>query len=77
LGARLPVASFDFKGEKVDIREVGQKLNVGTLLEGSVRKAGNRLRITPQLVKVEDGYHLSSERYLRYDINGKRTYGLE
>jgi serine/threonine protein kinase/Tfp pilus assembly protein PilF len=58
-------SSFAFKGEKVDIREVGQKLNVGTLLEGSVRKAGNRLRITAQLVKVEDGYHLWSERYDR------------
>jgi serine/threonine-protein kinase len=58
-------SSFAFKGEKVDIREVGQKLNVGTLLEGSVRKSGNRVRITAQLVKVEDGYHLWSERYDR------------
>lgn len=58
-------SSFAFKGEKVDIREVGQKLNVSTLLEGSVRKAGDRVRITAQLVKVEDGYHLWSERYDR------------
>lgn len=58
-------SSFAFKGEKADIREIGQKLNVGTLLEGSVRKAGNRVRITAQLVKVEDGYHLWSERYDR------------
>ena len=47
-------SSFAFKGENVDIREVGQKLNVSALLEGSVRKAGNRVRITAQLVKVED-----------------------
>ena len=58
-------SSFAFKGEKVDIREIGQALNVKTLLEGSVRKVGNRVRITAQLVKVEDGYHLWSERYDR------------
>jgi serine/threonine protein kinase/Tfp pilus assembly protein PilF len=58
-------SSFAFKGEKKDIRDIGQKLNVSTLLEGSVRKAGNRVRITAQLVKVEDGYHLWSERYDR------------
>ena len=58
-------SSFAFKGEKVDIREIGQRLNVDNLLEGSVRKVGNRVRITAQLVKVEDGYHLWSERYDR------------
>jgi tetratricopeptide (TPR) repeat protein len=58
-------SSFAFKDEKIDIREVGQKLNVSTLLEGSVRKAGDRVRITAQLVKVEDGYHLWSERFDR------------
>ena len=58
-------SSFAFKGEKIDIREIGQKLNVGSLLEGSVRKAGNKVRITAQLIKVEDGYHLWSERYER------------
>lgn len=58
-------SSFAFKGEKADIREIGQRLNVHNLLEGSVRKAGNRLRITAQLIKVEDGYHLWSERYDR------------
>jgi len=58
-------SSFAFKGEKVDIREIGQKLNVKTLLEGSVRKAGNQVRITAQLIKVEDGYHLWSDRYDR------------
>jgi serine/threonine protein kinase len=58
-------SSFAFKGEKVDVREIGQKLNVDNLLEGSVRKAGNRVRITAQLIKVKDGYHLWSDRYDR------------
>jgi serine/threonine protein kinase len=58
-------SSFAFKGEKIDIREVGTKLNVKTLLEGSVRKAGPRLRITAQLINVADGYHLWSERFDR------------
>ena len=58
-------SSFAFKGEKVDIREIGQKLNVDNLLEGSVRKVGSRVRITSQLIKVKDGYHLWSERYDR------------
>lgn len=58
-------SSFSFKGEKVDIRKIGQKLNVDHLLEGSVRKVGDRVRVTAQLIKVEDGYHLWSERYDR------------
>ncbi|MCZ6673012.1 MAG: protein kinase [Verrucomicrobia bacterium] len=58
-------SSFYFKGEKVDIREVGEKLNVAHVLEGSVRKAGNRLRITAQLIKIADGYLLWSESYDR------------
>lgn len=58
-------SSFQFKGKNVDIREVGEKLNVNTVLEGSVRKQGTRLRITLQLINVEDGYHLWSERYDR------------
>ncbi len=58
-------SSFYFKGEKVDIRDVGQKLDVEHVLEGSVRKAGNRLRITAQLIKVADGYHLWSDRFDR------------
>jgi eukaryotic-like serine/threonine-protein kinase len=58
-------SSFSFKGKGVDIREVGGKLGVNTVLEGSVRKAGNRLRITAQLVNVADGFHLWSERYDR------------
>jgi len=58
-------SAFSFKGEKLDIREIGKKLSVGTVLEGSVRKAGNRFRITAQLVNVADGYHLWSERFDR------------
>jgi serine/threonine-protein kinase len=59
------MSCFAFKGRQVDIREIGRQLNVSTLLEGSVRKAGKRLRITAQLVNVADGYHLWSERYDR------------
>jgi serine/threonine-protein kinase len=58
-------SSFTFKGKDADIAEVGDKLHVETVLEGSVRKAGNRLRITAQLVNVADGYHLWSDRYDR------------
>jgi serine/threonine protein kinase len=59
------MSSFAFKGTKVDLATVREKLNVETVLEGSVRKAGNRLRITAQLVKISDGYHLWSERFDR------------
>jgi len=58
-------SSFSFKGKDVDIREIGRILNVGTVLEGSVQKSGNRLRITTQLINVSDGYHLWSERFDR------------
>jgi eukaryotic-like serine/threonine-protein kinase len=56
-------SSFAFKGKGMDIAEIGAKLKVATVLDGSVRKAGNRVRITAQLVSVGDGYHLWSERY--------------
>lgn len=49
----------------LDIAEIGQRLNVETVLEGSVRKAGNRLRISAQLTKAQDGYQLWAERYDR------------
>jgi serine/threonine-protein kinase len=58
-------SAFSFKGRHDDLRVIGEKLNVATVLEGSVRKAGNRLRITVQLIAVADGYHLWSERYDR------------
>ncbi|MCK4820141.1 tetratricopeptide repeat protein, partial [bacterium] len=58
-------SAFAFKGKLEDIREIGKKLSVGTVLEGSVRKSGNRLRILAQLINVADGYHLWTERYDR------------
>ena len=58
-------SAFAFKGQQVDVREIGRKLNVEAILEGSVRKAGVRLRVTVQLVSVADGYHLWSEKYDR------------
>jgi len=56
-------SAFAFKGKEIDIREVGKKLNVGAVLEGSVRKSGQRLRITAKLVNVEDGYDLWSGQF--------------
>ena len=58
-------SSFQFKGEKIDITEVAQKLKVAHVLEGSVRKAGSHVRITAQLIKADDGYHMWSETYDR------------
>lgn len=58
-------SAFSFKGKEIDIREIGKILTVDHVLEGSVRKASNRLRITAQLINVVDGYHLWSERYDR------------
>jgi len=58
-------SSFHFKGKNADLREVGSKLGVSTVLEGSVRKQGNRLRVTAQLINVHDGFHIWSERYDR------------
>jgi serine/threonine protein kinase/tetratricopeptide (TPR) repeat protein len=58
-------SAFAFKGRNADVREIGGALDVGAVLEGSVRKAGNRLRITAQLIDVASGYHLWSERFDR------------
>ena len=58
-------SSFQYKGEAYDVREIGEKLGVQTVVEGSVRTAGNKLRITAQLIKVTDGYHIWSQRYDR------------
>jgi serine/threonine protein kinase/Tfp pilus assembly protein PilF len=57
--------SFPLKGKNEDVAEVGRKLHVSTVLDGSVRRIGNRLRITAQLVNVADGYQLWTERYDR------------
>ena len=58
-------SAFAFKGKNTDIREIGIQLNVDRILEGSVRKAGNRVRITAQLINAADGYHIWSENYDR------------
>jgi serine/threonine-protein kinase len=66
-GLRVPArtSSFQFKGQNPDVHEVGRKLDVGAVLEGSVRKSGNRLRVSAQLISVKDGYQLWSESYDR------------
>lgn len=58
-------SAFAFKGKNTDIRDIAIQLNVDKVLEGSVRKAGNRVRITAQLINAADGYHLWSENYDR------------
>jgi serine/threonine protein kinase/tetratricopeptide (TPR) repeat protein len=58
-------SAFQFKHQAADIREIGSRLNVNAVLEGSVRRAGDRLRITAQLINVEDGYRLWGDRYDR------------
>ncbi|OGD17850.1 MAG: hypothetical protein A2Y69_07445 [Candidatus Aminicenantes bacterium RBG_13_59_9] len=58
-------SGFALKGLNLDIREIGRRLDVKAVLEGSVRKAGNRLRVTAQLINVDDGFHLWSERFDR------------
>jgi len=58
-------SAFSFKGKSDDLRTIGQKLNVTTVLEGSVRRAGDRVRITAQLSDAQNGYQLWSERYDR------------
>jgi TolB-like protein len=58
-------SSFQFKGKNEDLRGIGKKLNVATVLEGSVRKQGQRARISAQLIQVSDGFHLWSETYDR------------
>jgi serine/threonine-protein kinase len=58
-------SSFYFRGKEADIQEISAKLNVKNILEGSVRKSGDRIRVTAQLINAEDGYHLWSERYDR------------
>ncbi|MDO8543815.1 MAG: TIR domain-containing protein [Opitutaceae bacterium] len=66
-GLRVPArtSSFVFKDRKEDVKKIGELLHVKTVLEGSVRKTGNQLRITAQLINVADGYHLWSETYDR------------
>jgi TolB-like protein/class 3 adenylate cyclase/Tfp pilus assembly protein PilF len=56
---------FAYKGQSLDVREIGRRLGVGTVLEGSIRVAGDELRITAQLIDVDNGFHLWSESYDR------------
>jgi serine/threonine-protein kinase len=58
-------SAFAFKGKHQDIRQIGKELSVNSVVEGSVRKSGNRLRITAQLINVADGYHIWSEKFDR------------
>jgi TolB-like protein/Tfp pilus assembly protein PilF len=66
-GLQVPArsSSFQFAGKAMNIREVGERLKVDTVLEGSIRRADNQLRISVQLINVSDGYHLWSERFDR------------
>ena len=58
-------SAFTYKGSSKDIRTIGRELKVGSVLEGSVQRSGQRIRVTTQLVSVADGYHLWSERFDR------------
>lgn len=58
-------SAFAFKGKGMDVREIGRQLHAGSVLEGSVRRSGNRLRVTAQLIDVKDGYHLWAEQFNR------------
>jgi TolB-like protein/Tfp pilus assembly protein PilF len=74
-------SSFSFKGKNINVDEIGRTLHVNSVLEGSVRKSGNRLRITVQLINATDGYHLWSERYDRemkdiFDVQDEITLAV-
>ncbi len=81
LNVAARTSAFSFKGKGANVSEIGNALNVNTILEGSVRKSGNRLRITVQLVKASNGYHLWSERYDRemrdiFDVQDEITLAV-
>ncbi len=65
LAVAARTSSFAYKGKDTDVRKIGQELGVWTVLEGSVRRAGRRLRVTAQLIDVASGYHLWSDRFDR------------
>jgi TolB-like protein len=58
-------SAFAFRGKEQDIQKIAEALHVRTVLEGSVRRSGNRIRVMAQLINAEDGYHLWSQRYDR------------
>jgi TolB-like protein len=62
-------SSFYYKGRNEDLRNIGEALGVAHILEGSVRRSGNQIRVTAQLIKADDGFHLWSETYERSDGN--------
>ena len=66
-GLRVPArtSSFAYQGRDIDVRRIASELDVGTVLEGSVRAAGERIRITAQLIDGESGYHLWSQHFDR------------
>ncbi len=65
---------FAFKNTQKDIREIGKELSVSTVLEGSVRRAGNKVRVTAQLIKTDDGFHIWSENF---DREMKDIFGVQ
>jgi TolB-like protein/Flp pilus assembly protein TadD len=65
LSVTARTSAFSFKGKNIDVREIGRQLHVGYVLEGSVQRAGSRLRVTAQLINAGNGYHLWSEQYER------------
>ncbi len=67
-------SAFKFKGKSEDVREIGKQLNVSSVLEGSIQTQGDRLRITAQLIRTADGYHVWSETY---DREFKDTFAVE
>ena len=74
-------SAFSFKGKNVEVGQIGKKLNVNTVLEGSVRRSGNKLRITVQLINDSNGFHLWSERYDRemrdiFDVQDEITLAV-
>ena len=69
-------SSFKFKGQNENLTLIGDELNVNHILEGSVRKSGNRIRITAQLIKVEDGFHLWSETYDR-ELTANNVFDIQ
>jgi TolB-like protein/Tfp pilus assembly protein PilF len=74
-------SAFSFKGRNANVSEIADALNVSTVLEGSIRKSGNRIRITTQLINASDGYHLWSERYDRemkdiFDVQDEITVAV-
>tara|TARA_R110001599_G_scaffold184247_1_gene377735 strand:- start:1177 stop:3408 length:2232 start_codon:yes stop_codon:yes gene_type:complete len=69
-------SSFKFKGHNENLTTIGNELNVDNILEGSVQKSQNRIKITAQLIKVSDGFHLWSETYER-ELNAKNVFAIQ